>query len=654
MLRSRTSFWHTLLIVFLDIAVLAVSGLFALLLRFDFSFESIDRAYLLGFSYFLPIQAVITVAVFSVLRMYRFVWRAVGVQEVAVMIPSVLLSWLIGLIGRLFLHYASAGQIAWLLPRSVLALELMAQMLLFIGMRCALRFWSVLVIRSSSLDGDNIMLIGAGAAGTMLLHEFTSDHPDGSRVRCIIDDNPAKTGKYLDGVRVVGGRDRIVAAAEKYHIDQIIYAIPSADSAERAAVLDICKLTGCRLRVVPGLYQLVSGEVRVSMLQDVKMEDLLGREPVQLDQPKIESLIAGKTVVVTGGGGSIGSELCRQIAARHPKTLVIFDISENYSYDIQQELWHRYGSDPDIRVEIGSVRDKARVEELFARYRPDLVFHAAAHKHVPLMEDAPAEAVKNNIFGTYHVVRACEKFSVPRFVLISTDKAVNPTSFMGATKRFCEMILQSRPRGGTVLCAVRFGNVLGSNGSVIPLFQKQIAAGGPVTVTDKRITRFFMTIEEAAQLVLEAGAMAQDRQIFVLDMGEPVQILTLAENLIRLSGKVPYDEIPITEIGLRPGEKLYEELLISNNDLTRTPNKKIFVEQQTLTSDAEMMDRLQQLDRAVVSGSTPRELVALLRTFIPEYRDPADYNEESIRRAVREAQRSAPDFAATAPSALEG
>ena len=359
------------------------------------------------------------------------------------------------------------------------------------------------------------------------------------------------------------------------------------------------------------------------------MEDLLGREPVQLNMERVDSFLSGRTVLVTGGGGSIGSELCRQIAKHHPKKLIIVDIYENNAYDIQQELHRTYGDALNLRVEIASVRDKERIYGIFESLRPEIVFHAAAHKHVPLMENCPAEAIKNNIFGTYHVVRAAEKFGARKFVMISTDKAVNPTNIMGATKRFCEMILQSRTESTTEFCAVRFGNVLGSNGSVVPLFKKQIEEGGPVTITDKRIIRYFMTIPEAAQLVLEAGAMAKQSQIFVLDMGEPVKILDLAENLIRLSGLEPYRDIEIREIGLRPGEKLYEELLMKSETLTKTENSKIFVEQQQYIDPDEIMRDLLFLDRAVTEDFNNEELTDILRGMIPTYHDPEEVNRKA-------------------------
>lgn len=470
------------------------------------------------------------------------------------------------------------------------------------------------------------MLIGAGEAGRLLLREIANGSERAGRVVCIVDDDPGKQGKYLEAVKIVGGRDMIVEAARTHHVTQIIFAIPTATRRQRRDILEICKHTGCRIRILPEIMDLLDGRVRMAEVKDVQVEDLLGREPVQLDTGALRAFLAEKTVLVTGGGGSIGSELCRQIAVFRPKKLVVVDIYENNAYDVQQELRLKYGSALDLQVEIASVRDKERIYQIFEKLRPQVVFHAAAHKHVPLMENNPAEAVKNNIFGTYHVVRAAERFGAEKFVMISTDKAVNPTNFMGATKRFCEMILQSRGESLTCYCAVRFGNVLGSNGSVVPLFKRQIAAGGPITITDKRIIRYFMTIPEAAQLVLEAGAIAKQSQIFVLDMGEPVKILTLAENLIRLSGLEPYRDIGIREVGLRPGEKLYEELLMDSERLIKTKNRKIFVEQQQPIDPAAIMSALVRLDRAVTEEVPNEELIRILRSIVPTYKSPEEVN----------------------------
>ena len=470
------------------------------------------------------------------------------------------------------------------------------------------------------------MIIGAGSAGDILVRELLGKQMEEGRPVCLIDDNPNKHGKYLNGVPIVGGRDRIRSAAEKYRVTKIIFAIPTASMKDRGEVLTLCAQTGRQVLTMPSIRETLGvADPSMQHLKTVRIEDLLGREPVRLDTSTVNAFIRGRTVLVTGGGGSIGSELCRQIAANSPKRLIILDIYENNAYDIQQELLRVYGTALDLCVEIASVRDKAKVYSITDRYRPDIIFHAAAHKHVPLMEHNPEEAVKNNIFGTYHVVRAAEKYGVKKFVMISTDKAVNPTNVMGASKRFCEMILQSRRESTTEYCSVRFGNVLGSNGSVVPLFEKQIAAGGPITVTDKRITRFFMTIPEAVQLVLEAGAMAEQNQIFVLDMGQPVKILSLAENMIRLHGLTPYKDIDIVEIGLRPGEKLYEELLMDSETLTKKGDK-IFVEEQEDIDPDRIMAALEELDEAVTGEWSEERLTELLRRVVTTYRTPEEVN----------------------------
>lgn len=611
---------RTLLIMLADAVIVMASGGLALLVRFDFSFGSIPHAYLDPWVRTLPIQIAVTLAVFRLRRMYRYLWRYVSARDVLEMASSVCLA------------YAAFHVPAWLLgyrqPRSVLFIELLCQMFLLIGIRCSIRFFRAMEYSAQNrqANGERIMLIGAGEAGRMLLREIATASQLNGTVCCVIDDDPAKQGKFIENAPVVGGRDNILEMAAKERITQIILAIPAAPAKQKKEILNICQQTGCRVRSLPGIYQLVNGEVSLAAVKDVQVEDLLGREPVKLDTEVLRNFLENKTVLVTGGGGSIGSELCRQIAKYRPKRLIILDIYENNAYDIQQELRRTWGSRLDLRVEIASIRDGEKIDRLFQFHRPDIVFHAAAHKHVPLMEECPEEAVKNNIFGTYHVIRASEKFGVRKFVMISTDKAVNPTNCMGATKRFCEMILQSKADSPTEFCAVRFGNVLGSNGSVVPLFKRQIEEGGPVTITDKRIIRYFMTIPEAAQLVMEAGAMAKHSQIFVLDMGEPVKILTLAENLIRLSGLEPYKDIDIQEVGLRPGEKLYEELLMRSENLSRTSNEKIFIEQQHAISQETMMDDLARLDAAIAENRRPRDLIALLREMIPTYRDPEEVN----------------------------
>lgn len=618
--------WKILIIMLVDTLLMVSSYALALLIRFDFHWSQIPMTYVRSWAPCLIVQLIVTAIVFFWRRMYHYIWRTVNAHDVIRMCVSVVLAFALSNLCCVFLSLP--------LPASVWVMVFVFQLCGLVGERCALRLWSVVQYSygRGNKGEERIMLIGAGESGRMLSRELRSSPQVKGRLCCVIDDNPQLHGKYLDGVRIVGGRDQIEDAAKRYDITQILFAIPTIQQEEKAAILNICKMTGCRLRVLPGLYQLLNGEVSLSAVKDVQVEDLLGRTPVQLNKAVVSDFLEDKVVMVTGGGGSIGSELCRQIATCHPRRLIILDIYENNAYDIQQELKRTYGPKLDLYVEICSIRDKKRVYQIFEQYHPDVVFHAAAHKHVPLMEDCPDEAIKNNIFGTYHVVRAAEKYGVKKFVMISTDKAVNPTNLMGATKRFCEMILQSRRGSSTEFCAVRFGNVLGSNGSVIPLFKRQIANGGPVTITDKRIIRYFMTIPEAAMLVLEAGAMAKQSQIFVLDMGQPVKILTLAENLIRLSGLEPYKDIEIKEIGLRPGEKLYEELLMQSEHLLTTENEKIFVEEQQLIPQRDIMCGLISLDNFVSAQRPKDELIALMRYLVPTFRDPDEVNREAVER----------------------
>lgn len=474
-----------------------------------------------------------------------------------------------------------------------------------------------------------LAIIGAGDAGVLLLRELQRNVDSGYRPVCFFDDDPEKVGKFILGVKVAGTIQDIPHQLKNTPVRELMVAIPSATDIRRAEVLQICaQLDGIRVRILPSALTLMEhGDKSIAaQLQDVRIEDLLGREPVQLDTGLISSFLRGKVILVTGGGGSIGSELCRQIFKHKPRQLIILDVYENNAYDIQQELRLQYSDTSNLVVEIASVRDTQRINQIFDCYRPQIVFHAAAHKHVPLMEHSPLQAVQNNIFGTLNVVTAADRFGVSKFVQISTDKAVNPTNVMGATKRFCEMILQSmKGISSTDFVAVRFGNVLGSNGSVIPLFKRQIAAGGPVTVTDKRIIRYFMTIPEAAQLVLQAGAMAHKNEVFVLDMGEPMKILTLAESLIRLSGYIPYQDIPIVETGLRPGEKLYEELLIVTNNVQQTENKKIFIERQPAVSREEMTAKLTIL-REVLKTGNPVQLRTALHMVVPTFQEPEIVN----------------------------
>lgn len=469
-------------------------------------------------------------------------------------------------------------------------------------------------------------IIGAGNAGVALLNEMKNNVSNHYQPVCFFDDDPEKVGKFIHGIEVKGKIDMMPLLLRNTMVTEIIFAIPSANPTRRKEILEMCSTLHCHVKVLPDSFAAVQSENLTQNVRNVKIDDLLGRERVVFNNQEVFGFLQDKVIMVTGGGGSIGSELCRQIAKRGPKRLIVVDIYENNAYDLQQELKMEYGNKLDLKVEIASVRDREKVRELVVYYRPQIIFHAAAHKHVPLMEECPEEAVKNNVFGTYNVVHAADEFGVDKFVLISTDKAVNPTNVMGATKRFCEMILQSmKGRSHTEYAAVRFGNVLGSNGSVIPLFRRQIEAGGPVTITDKRIIRYFMTIPEAAQLVLEAGAMAGSSEVFVLDMGQPVKILDLAENLIKLSGYVPYVDIDIVETGLRPGEKLYEELLMKSDGLMKTTSSKIFIERQQEISQEEMDEKLDILHKALQAGG--RENIRLaMKQVVPTYRDPEEVN----------------------------
>lgn len=469
-------------------------------------------------------------------------------------------------------------------------------------------------------------IIGAGNAGVALLNEMKNNVSNHYQPVCFFDDDPEKVGKFIHGIEVKGKIDMMPLLLRNTMVTEIIFAIPSANPTRRKEILEMCSTLHCHVKVLPDSFAAVQSENLTQNVRNVKIDDLLGRERVVFNNQEVFGFLQDKVIMVTGGGGSIGSELCRQIAKRGPKRLIVVDIYENNAYDLQQELKMEYGNKLDLKVEIASVRDREKVRELVGYYRPQIIFHAAAHKHVPLMEECPEEAVKNNVFGTYNVVHAADEFGVDKFVLISTDKAVNPTNVMGATKRFCEMILQSmKGRSHTEYAAVRFGNVLGSNGSVIPLFRRQIEAGGPVTITDKRIIRYFMTIPEAAQLVLEAGAMAGSSEVFVLDMGQPVKILDLAENLIKLSGYVPYVDIDIVETGLRPGEKLYEELLMKSDGLMKTTSSKIFIERQQEISQEEVDEKLDILHKALQAGG--RENIRLaMKQVVPTYRDPEEVN----------------------------
>ncbi len=596
----------------LDLVTVLGSYFFALLLRFDFTFSTIDAKYLDGFLNSILLWAVVTIAVFYTCRLYHSIWSLASTTELLAILRAYLI--------LLPLYYLIRVILKLDMPRSYYVMGFIINFCLTTGIRFSYRVFRTQLhdMRRDGAPEDRIMLIGAGAAGQMLIKEMQSSSRVSAKICCVIDDNPNKKGRFIEGIEVVGNRYDIVNMAEKYRISTIIYAIPSNDSKDRTAILNICKETKCRLRTIPGMYQLVNDEVRVSMLRDVEIADLLGREQVRVNNDEILAAIEGQTILVTGGGGSIGSELCRQIAKANPRQLIIFDIYENNAYAIQQELKRKY---PELNLVtlIGSVRNTSRVSDVMKTYRPDVVFHAAAHKHVPLMEDSPNEAIKNNVLGTYKTAVAAAENGVRKFVLISTDKAVNPTNIMGASKRLCEMVVQmmDRRHSGTSFVAVRFGNVLGSNGSVIPLFKKQIAEGGPVTVTDKRVIRYFMTIPEAVSLVLQASYYATGGEIFVLEMGDPVKIDDMARNLIRLSGLTPDVDIPIVYTGLRPGEKLYEELLMGEEGMQETANQQIHIGRPIEMDDQWFMEKLRELDEA--SREESKDIRQLVSEMVPTY-----------------------------------
>ena len=552
-----------------DVLALCLASFLGLFVRFDLNISRIPPEYAQAAMEFLPYYILASLVIFFLARMYSTMWSVAGVREALHVVAACGLASLVQIAGMMLLQLS--------VPRSFFLVSFAALCAEELGIRLSYRVVISLFGNHSKKAAKRIMIVGAGTSGSVILKEMTTSSLVNGCVVCFVDDDKNKAGKFLNGVPVAGNRNDIPRLAEEYKIDEIYIAIPSASAKERKAIIEICRETGCQVKILPGIYQLINGEVSIAKLRNVEIEDLLGRDPIRVNLDEIMGYVSGKVVLVTGGGGSIGSELCRQVASHNPKQLIIFDIYENNAYDIQLELKEKY-PDLDLVVLIGSVRNTHRIETVFKKYRPDIVYHAAAHKHVPLMEDSPNEAIKNNVFGTYKTAKAADKYGTKRFVLISTDKAVNPTNIMGASKRMCEMVVQMmNARSKTDFVAVRFGNVLGSNGSVIPLFKKQIEQGGPVTVTHPDIIRYFMTIPEAVSLVLQAGAYAKGGEIFVLDMGEPMKILDLAKNLIRLSGYEPDVDIPIIFTGLRPGEKLYEELLMDEEGLQDTPNKLIHI-----------------------------------------------------------------------------
>ena len=611
---SRAVLGKVLLIMGGDVVATMLSFFLGLWFRYDFSFQEIRTEHLQGFLSAIGPWCVITIVVFLCFRLYSSIWAFVSTSEVFRIAGAYLV---LAVIGTLVFRFDG-----FLMPRSSMVMGYLLSFAMTVLIRFSYRLWRTAQRQLSHMahaNGlKNVMLIGAGDAGRALAMEFLSSDYVKDHLSCVIDDNPVKLNKRLCGVPIVGNRYDIPAMAKQYKISKIIFAIPSCPAKTRKEILDICTTTGCEVQMLPGIYQMVNGEVSVSKLRQVDPQDLLGRDPIQVNLEEIFGYIHGKTVLVTGGGGSIGSELCRQIAGAEPEMLIIFDIYENNAYDIQQELRRNF---PELNLEvlIGSVRNTSRVDWVVGHYRPDLIFHAAAHKHVPLMEDSPNEAIKNNVFGTYKVASAAAKYGVRRFVLISTDKAVNPTNIMGASKRLCEMVIQMMDRRSkTEFVAVRFGNVLGSNGSVIPLFKKQIAAGGPVTVTHPDIIRYFMTIPEAVSLVLQAGYYAKGGEIFILDMGEPVKIETMARNMIRLSGYEPDVDIKVVYTGLRPGEKLYEELLMKEEGLQETANRLIHIGKPIEMDDEKFAAQLDCL-KAACQAET-ENMKDIVAEIVPTYR----------------------------------
>ena len=611
-IKDKQMVIRKLFLMALDGCSVLAASLLALWVRFDFSFSKIEPQYSDVMWKFLPFHILITLCLFAMFRLYNSIWLFAGVTE----LESIFIVSVFSTIAQVLLF--TIGKANY--PRSCYVMYAMFLMALTTMIRFSYRFLRrVKRKRVLNQKGTNVMIIGAGEAGSMLIREMMNSHFLNKKVCCIIDDAPDKQGSFVDGIKVVGTRYNILEMVQKFSITEIVIAMPSVSKKTLKELLDICKETTCEIKILPGLYQFVNGDVSIGNLRKVEVEDLLGREPIRVDTDSIMGYVTGKVVLVTGGGGSIGSELCRQIANHQPKQLIIVDIYENNAYEIQQELLRNH-PELNLLVLIASVRNTARMNYIFETYHPEIVYHAAAHKHVPLMEVSPNEAIKNNVFGTLKTVQAADKHGAKRFVLISTDKAVNPTNIMGATKRICEMIVQTyNKRSNTEFVAVRFGNVLGSNGSVIPLFKKQIEAGGPVTVTHPDIIRYFMTIPEAVSLVLQAGAYAKGGEIFVLDMGEPVKILDLATNLIKLSGYIPGEDIAIEFTGLRPGEKLYEELLMKEEGMQETENKLIHIGKPIEMDDEKFLNDLKELYQVVLKEPAKTEIRQHVKRIVPTY-----------------------------------
>lgn len=664
MKKKKIEHWQiiALYLIVYDVIAINFAYFFGLWLRFDLHFTNIPAEYMSAFLKFAPIYTVFTIFVFAQLRLYNSLWRFASFSELNRVIIASVITTIFNIVGM-----------TAFIQRMPLSYYIIGAVLQF-GLTLMIRFsYRYINLERGRREQDakplhNAMIIGAGAAGQTLIKELKSSGEVKSKACCVIDDNPNKWGCVMEGVPIVGGREDILINVKKYKIDQILFAIPTASAQARREILNICKETDCELKQLPGIFQLANGEVSMSKMRPFAIEDLLGRDTIKVNMEEIFQYLKGKVILVTGGGGSIGSELCRQIAAHEPKQLIIFDIYENNAYDIEQELRRKY-PELNLKVLIGSVRDSKRINQVFETYKPQIVYHAAAHKHVPLMETSPNEAIKNNVVGTYKTAYAALKNGVERFVLISTDKAVNPTNIMGASKRLCEMVIQSmdkisksghtewlpflhehadkhvngqmvpdpedhmavntegntaaQGKGKTDFVAVRFGNVLGSNGSVIPLFKKQIENGGPVTVTHPDIIRYFMTIPEAVSLVLQAGTYAKGGEIFVLDMGEPMKIDTLARNLIKLSGYKPDEDIRVVYSGLRPGEKLFEEKLMAEEGLERTENELIHIGKPIPFDTKEFFGQLEEL--AMASYENSEEIVEMVEGVVTTFKPAGEH-----------------------------
>ena len=612
-IKDRKLFIRRLFLILLDAILINMASFLGLIIRFDFRISQVPTNYAEAVLSYTLINTLVTIIIFALFRLYNSLWKYAGIDELTNILFACVSA---GVIQLIFMHYILKIHV----PRSYYPLSTLF-LILFISMgRFFYRYIRRLSRRNFGAVKERIMIIGAGEAGSSIIREISGSVYVNGSVICAIDDNKDKMGSYIQGIKVVGDRNNILEAVEKYEITSIIVAMPSASKRAIREILEICKQTNCRLKLLPGMYQLINEEVSVTELRDVEIDDLLGREPVKIDLEEVMNYVSGKVVLVTGGGGSIGSELCRQLAGHKPKQLIILDIYENNAYSIEQEL---KGTHPDLNltVLIASVRNTKRIHKIMEQFHPDIIYHAAAHKHVPLMENSPNEAIKNNVGGTYKMAMAAHLFGVKKFILISSDKAVNPTYVMGASNRICELIIQAfHKKSKTEFVAVRFGNVLGSNGSVIPLFKEQIQRGGPVTVTHPDIIRYFMTIPEAVSLVLQAGAYAKGGEIFILDMGEPIKIADLAKNLIRLSGYEPDRDIEIEYTGLRPGEKLFEELLMEEEGLSSTSNKLIFIGKQIDIDEEVFLEKVLELDKAAKEevDDIRERIMELVPTYHPD------------------------------------